>query len=257
MSKLTTIAFMTALAGCASSQATHGTRPRDMSVAQHENAAANEEHAAQQEQDARVITTCAPIKSTGAATQSGMVCWASRSNPTSSEKADIAQHEKLAAEHRAAANTLIQAESQSCAGIDPEDRDVSLFFHREDIAAVEAAKEKSAPYFGNDAAPRTDGAVIVFRAVPGLTVEWLQHLVNCQMARSAALGYEVPEMDDSPLMLRHIQAVVTADGDKFRVAITSSDKATVKEIIRRAEALSPRPVTITPPSASPGPEPSH
>jgi hypothetical protein len=252
MSKLPMMALIGSLVACAGNQGMHGTRPHDMSIAQHEAAAANEEQTARDEQlAARETTTCVPLKATSAATQSGIACWTSRANPTKAEKAEIARHEKLAAEHRAAASALVEAEAQSCADIDQEDRDISLFFHREDIVAVEPAKQSPGPYFGNDSPQQTIGAVVVFRAVPGLTVEWLQHLVNCQMARAAALGYDLPELADSPIALRHVQARVTPDGDKFRVEVTSDDGPTVVEILRRAEALLSSPGTTAPLATAP------
>jgi hypothetical protein len=237
MFKLSIIAFLGTLGACAANQGTQGTHPQDMSVAEHRAAARNEEAAAEEQLRARETTTCVPLASTRATTQSGIACWTSRSKPTPAEKAQIARNLKLAAEHRAAADALVQAEAQSCTGIDDEDRDVSLFFHREDIVAVEPATEAPAPYFGNDSSRKTNGAVIVFRAVPGLTVEWLQHVVNCHIARAAALGYDVPEMADSPLVLKNVQANVSADADTFRIAVTSDDRPTVLEIVRRAEAL--------------------
>jgi hypothetical protein len=39
--------------------------------------------------------------------------------------------------------------------------------------------------------PRTEGAVISFRATPGLTAQWLQRVIDCHLARNAALGHTV------------------------------------------------------------------
>jgi len=49
----------------------------------------------------------------------------------------------MAADHRAAAQALRDAEGTSCGGIAESDRDVSPFDHREDITSVTAYETKS------------------------------------------------------------------------------------------------------------------
>lgn len=84
---------------------------------------------------------------------------------------------------------------------------------------------------------RTAGAVVTFRAVPGLTAEWLQRLVDCHLARNAARGHVVPEMPNCPLVPKGAAATVRSTGDGFAVSISSSDDATAREIRARAERL--------------------
>ena len=85
-----------------------------------------------------------------------------------------------------------------------------------------------------------EDAVVVFRAVPGMTAEWLQRLVDCHVARNAALGHDVPEMSSCPLVPKGAHATVTATSGGFAVAIRGDDEATSREILRRAEALRTR-----------------
>ena len=77
----------------------------------------------------------------------------------------------------------------------------------------------------------------MFRALPGLTVEWLQHEMNCHSARAAAVGFSMPEMAYCPLMLKGAKATVSSAGDGFAVRIESDDPDTAKQILTRAQAL--------------------
>jgi len=237
------------LVGCTSS--TPGARPHDMSAAAHEQQAAAHEQEAEQHEaqyDASATgpqTRCQPqFKGQGSGAP-GQVCWTSVSNPTKEHLAVAEQHHKQAADHRAASEALRRAEAQACVGISDEDRDMSPFDHVEDIATVEPLKE---PTGGPKAQrQRTAGAIVTFRAVPGMTPEWLQRLVDCHLARNASLGHNVPEMPNCPLVPNGIQARVTSTGSGFAVAIRSDDDKTAQEILARAQRLRPQPVSSAAP----------
>lgn len=216
--------------GCAS---TPGARPHDMSEAQHQAAASNEEVAAAshgEEYDPaakQTVEKCGPGK---------RACWTSIENPTAEHQRDAEKHRKMAADHRAAAQALRDAENQSCAGLSDEDRDMSPFYHREDIAEVKP--HVAEVRVGNrQPTKKTTGADVVFKAVPGLTAEWLQRIVDCHIARASAVGHNMPEMDYCPLVLKNVTAQVSSTGTGFAVAVTSDNPETAKEIIRRADAL--------------------
>jgi hypothetical protein len=85
----------------------------------------------------------------------------------------------------------------------------------------------------------TVGASVTFRAVPGLTAEWLQRIVECHVARNNALGNNVPEMAYCPLVPKGVTAKVNSVGNGFAVEIRSDDPDTAKEVLRRAQALKP------------------
>lgn len=199
-------------AGCAGSH----TSPEELSIAKHEQAASGDE-----------------AEATRHETQ-----WSSKTNPTEAHKRHIAKHRKEAAEHRAAAQALRDAEASACAGISEEDRDVSPFFHREDITSVAEIRPD-----GDWDATRKDtevGARAVFRALPGLTAEWLQRVVDCQIARAAAVGYDMPEMTYCPLALREVKARVSSTGNGFAVDVTSTKPDVGKQILlRMQEATQP------------------
>jgi hypothetical protein len=90
---------------------------------------------------------------------------------------------------------------------------------------------------GKQAHDEVVGAVVVFRAVPGLTAEWLQRIVDCHVARNNALGNDMPEMSYCPLVPKGITAKVSSTGDGFAVTIESQDPNTAKEVLRRAQGL--------------------
>jgi hypothetical protein len=218
-----------ALAGCAADQ---GTRPHDMSAAQHDAMARTEdksaaEHAAQFDPNAtRVSTKCGGH---------GQPCWSSTVNPTAEQVVEAERHRKLAAEHRAASQVLRDAEARACVGLADADRDMSPFMHREDIASVRELVVNSGA--GKSRFSRQMGAVVVVRAVPGLTEQWLQRVVDCHLARNAALGHNLPEMPDCPLVPNGAAATVTPTDAGFAVAIRSDDATVAHEILRRAQSL--------------------
>ena len=74
-----------------------------------------------------------------------------------------------------------------------------------------------------------------------MTAEWLQREVDCHMARNAALGYQMPEMSECPLMIKGATATVTSTGNGFAVSIRSDDMTAATDIRHRAEALTSRP----------------
>jgi hypothetical protein len=176
------------------------------------------------------------------------VCWTSLINPTEQYLKHAEEYRKLAAEHRAAAKTLRDAESRACAGIGEEDRDETIFDHVEDILRVEPLRGGISPYLKD---PVTEGVVVTFRAVPGMTVAWLQRVVDCQLARNAALGYEVPQMPNCLLVPKGVRATVSPAADGFAVTVRAPDKATAEELFRRADNLTTAVRTAAQPSDAP------
>lgn len=223
------------LAGCGG--ATPGAQPHDMSVAGHEAAASEHErvaetHAAQYDAGAsQEVTRCKGLTVDSPAD----VCWSSLRNPTREHLDEADKHRKMAADHRAASQALRDAEAKSCVGISDADRNMSPFEHREDIASVEPLNVGVTS--GKNQYTRMQGAIITFRAVPGMTAQWLQRVVDCHLARNAALGHNVPEMPSCPLVPKGVTAKVTATDTGFAVAVQSDDSATAQEVLRRAQLL--------------------
>jgi hypothetical protein len=227
---------------------TPGANPSDMSAAQHEAMARREygeaeAHSAKYEPSAEVRSEPCPD------IVGGPVCWSSSANPTKEHLDQAEEARRRAADHRAASQALRSAEASACAGLSERDRDASPFAHREDIASVTRLNE---PDPGIPAAPGYEsgplrggrdqlaGAIVTFRALPGMTAPWLQRVIDCHLARNAALGHEVPEMPYCPLVPKGVTATVTPTSTGFAVAIRSSDLDTAKEIVRRADGLRSR-----------------
>ena len=208
-----------------------GTKPHDMSAAQHEAMAKQEDHASRAHADQHDPGATATV--TQCPGKSG--CWTSMSNPTAQHADDAQHHRELAQKHRAASAALKAAETRACAGISDDDRDISPLYHREDIASVTPLTKEVKS--GKSVVTQEVGVTIVFRAVPGLTAEWLQRVVDCHLARAAAMGHDMHGMDYCPLELKGVEATVASVGDGFAVNVSAEDGATIAEIIKRAQAL--------------------
>lgn len=229
-----------------------GTRPHEMSSAQHQQAAASEQstgavHEGQYDADSREKRKrCAPAL----ASNQSRVCWNESVNPTSEHEAIAQRHRELAAQHRAASEALVSAEKKACAGLDADDRDMSPFAHAGDIASVEPLKAQIATQtpFGTTSSTggletgKDVGATITFRAVPGLSAPWLQRIIDCHLARNAPLGHELAsaEMPYCPLTLNGVRAAVREAGSGFAVDVRTDDWATAKEVRRMAQRLTSR-----------------
>jgi len=230
--------------GLLSSCASQGTEPHAMTASGHEAAARSEEqagtqHAARFDPKATDRSGPSPTTYAGCTTFASSNCyipWASTQNPTERHSEEAARHRKVAEQHRAASQALREAEQRFCSGIPPEDRDASPFSHREDITVVGTLKSEPEPY---DGLGRTspNGARVAFRAVPGLTGQWLQRVVDCHLARNAVMGAADPTMSYCPLAVPHATASVVSTRDGFAVDITSDDSDSVREIVKRAQAL--------------------
>lgn len=213
------LSLLLLVAGCATPP---GTRPLDQSAAAYERAAEKEEaaaqaHASQYDPEAREgPDTCDPANE---------VCWEERINPTEYHLRHRDRHRDLAETHRAASQTLRTVEADKCAGLSDEDRDMSPFAHQQDIQSVQ------------ELPGRADGAEIAFRAVPGMTAEWLQRLVECHQARAAALGFRMEGMEYCPLNVKNVTATVQSVGNGFAVRLEADDAETAAEVLKRAKAL--------------------
>ena len=209
-----------------------------MSASQHEAMAASEGkkaelHSARYDPGASVKSERC---SRGAAARTGgdEGCWTSVTSSTAQHLEDAERHQRMAADHRAASQALRDSEARACVGISVEDRDMSPFEHREDIASVEPLTVNAAT---RGSSARTVGAVITFRAIPGMTAQWLQRVVDCHLARNAAVGHDVPEMPLCPLVPRNVTAYVNPTASGFAVSVRSDDADTSREVLRRAQAL--------------------
>lgn len=227
---LGTLAVVTAAACSAGAPGPAATDPRQRQMEEHDQATKRHE-GAEIEHAARFDPTQNAEMRPCTSARDG-ICWESVANPTAEHAREAERHRRAAAEHRAASRALVTAEERSCSGITESERDTSPFYHRRDIANVEPVFAAHAP------TPRIVGARVMFRAVPGLSVEWLQQVIDCHLARNAALGYRMPEMAYCPLVLKGVSARVTpARGGGFAVSIVAEGENTAGEVWRRAQSL--------------------
>lgn len=197
-------AFVLAFAvGCA-------TEPRvePHSSSENEHDRAEWKHAVAGETHARQV--CAP--ETGA-------CWRARPNPSGPHAQAAREHTEAASAHAIAGSELHLDLERACRGLAMSDRHGSPLEHRADLASVE---------------PLADGAIVMFRPIPGMTAAWLQRLIDCHVAEMASAGHD---MRDCPLAPRGMTAKVRPAGDAFAVEIRSDDPAVAADIAARAQRL--------------------
>lgn len=224
------------LAGCAARNP--GAHPHDMGAAEHEATAASHDA----EADAAAANYDPSATETHRRCGGGKgahPCWTVETNPTEAWLTKAADHRKMAAEHRAASEALRTAEDTACAGLDEAERAISPFeWAASDIASVEPLTVHRG---GKQPDDHLVGAVVTVRAVEGLTTEWLQRVADCHLARNAAVGHDMPEMPDCPLVPKGASATVTSTGTAFAVAIRSADDDAAADILARARRLTPSP----------------
>lgn len=169
------------------------------------------------------------------------VCWNEQVNPTEAHPKQAEEHRKIAAQHRAASESLRTVEARACVGLTDDDRDLSPFSHRSDIQSVSPFREKaSSPDDSSSQGRRPSGRNdCVFRAVSGLTAQFLQRTIDCHLARNAAIGHEAAraEMAYCPLTERGARASVRPLSNSFAVDVQATDAAAAERIWHRAQAL--------------------
>jgi hypothetical protein len=127
------------------------------------------------------------------------------------------------------------AEATACIGISDHDRDTSPFAHSEDVVKIAPLDVA-----GSGGTFQREGAVFTFRAVPGMTAEWLQRVVDCHIARNNAMGHLAADMEYCPLVPANVRAVVKPTAGGFAVEVSSGNRASVADILVRANALEKR-----------------
>lgn len=213
---------LTFATGCGT-PSTPGANPHDMSATDHSAAAGAHDHMATSGDNGR--DRCASVRANEAAFDG--VCW------TQGASSDADAHRRMAADHRAASQVLRDTEARACVGVALADRDESPFAHRSDLLAVEPLVASSS----KDAQAHAPGAVVSIRSVPGLTLDYLEHMVACHLARNAAMGFTMDEMAFCPLSVKGASAKVTQNAGTLRVEIRGDGDAAATEILRRANAL--------------------
>lgn len=217
-----------------------GAQPHDASAVQHD-AMARAEQAEAEIHAGRYRSTGRTNEHSCADLLGSSGCWSWTSSSAEEHLESVKDHRRRAAEHRAASRALRDAEARACTWISGDDRDRSPFDHRDDIASVSSLMLDEPDPDGHELGvlerERLAGAIITFRAVPGMTEQWLRRIVECHLARNAALGHDVPEMPYCPLVPKNVTAHVSSTASGFVVELESGDAETAREVLRRARAL--------------------
>jgi len=224
MSSKTILAASLSLVACATPDvpASHATAAQEAATAASEEQAAAL-HARQYRGSATHPTKCEPHGDQE-------ICWSSTQNPTAWHLKMAARLRKEAAYHRSISKALVRAEASKCGGLSDADRDESPFGHVEDLVSA-------SPRYDNS---KLTGVTLVFRYVPGMTVESLQRVVDCHLARAEALGHDEPDVPNCPL-LPGVHAKVAAVPSGFAVDLTTEKDGEADELVRRATALLAKP----------------
>lgn len=197
------------LSGCA---AMNRTRPGDMTVPEHEQAAATEgEKADEAAKRATVI-----------------------GRGSEYERYSAVRHRDLAKEHAAAAERRRGEVAAACEGVN-----VSTPFASMRVERIEAIREADVPrelrnsrgYYPE----RLKGARVAVSTPEGVPPAPTARSIHCEAARASA-GL-APESGESPLAVRAAKPSVRPADSTLVVEIRSADQNDAAEILRRAEAM--------------------
>jgi hypothetical protein len=160
------------------------------------------------------------------------IAWSARIATTDERTAALESLRAAARAERLASAALREAENAACAGMTGDDVDVSPFFYREDVVDVQALRAPGGEHPG-----RLEGAVVTFRRVEGLTAARLQRLMDCQIARDAALLDQAPETTWCPLAVPGVLAHVVPAESGLDVRVAAADPDGAAATYERAVAL--------------------
>jgi hypothetical protein len=105
--------------------------------------------------------------------------------------------------------------------------------------AVLGTRELKAPIDTKGYVFAPAGAVVYMVAAPGLTQEWLGHLVECYRAKVAVVGNALQARVSCPLAELESSYSVSSTGDGFAVAIRSPRHDAAERIIEASNGLAP------------------
>jgi hypothetical protein len=141
-------------------------------------------------------------------------------------------------------STLAHEEARACGGISDDDLKNAPFARPEEITSVQPLLVEAYPRDDNPPTYELGGAVVTVRASRGMTSEWLQRLVDCDLARGGMLADSVPEVPNAPLAFRDASAYVRSTGDGFAIEMSSDKQRIAREILASAERLDQQPLLV-------------
>jgi hypothetical protein len=205
---------------CASGEAR-----RPMSANEHDAVARTDLQRAN-EKDSQARTACPGDDSSDACHR----YWTSFRNPTRKRFQEADKYRRDAERHGAASRELRDAENRACMGLSVGEREVSPFFHEDDIVSV-AKVAIDAP------SDVLTGARVVFRQLPDMTPGRLQRELDCEAAHDAAIGFSNLQDDQSLVAVQGIVAFVHPVAAGLAVELRPRDAAGSRLLGRRVDAL--------------------
>ncbi len=103
--------------------------------------------------------------------------------------------------------------------------------------AVLGARELRVPLDPKGHSSGPAGAVVYISAAPGLTAEWLSHLLECYQAQTAELGAAAPASESCPLIGAEVSYSIEPSRSGFAVSIRSPHWAAARHIYELSERL--------------------
>lgn len=150
------------------------------------------------------------------------------------EEETAARHRAAAAEERYRANLaadqsaqLVQAELVHCKGLPEHELAHSPFEHRRAIREVTAHRGGG----------QVRGVRIIFKDIPGLTVDYLRSAIACHRARYETLGKPAQYLPEDPTLFDGAEVTVSQRQNGIEVLITAEDPAVGRIAYDRAQKL--------------------
>lgn len=142
-------------------------------------------------------------------------------------------------DRRSESARLREAEARACDGLSETESSTSPLLLPGAVAAAAPLYPRTFTNYGLFPDRKLMGADVVLHATRGMTVEWLQRLVDCQIARDLAGDADKAAMRDCPLAVPGISASVRPVRAGFVVEISALAPGTgaAEEVWRRASKL--------------------
>jgi len=124
---------------------------------------------------------------------------------------------------------------QACASIPAAEQNVCPVQR----TTVLGARELRTPLDPKGYLTSSAGAVVYLLAAPGLTSEWLGHLVECYQARTAEAGNALQARESCPLAEPESSYAISSTRNGFAVSIRSPHSEAAKRIFEVSQRLAP------------------
>jgi hypothetical protein len=121
-------------------------------------------------------------------------------------------------------------EAALCAGVAEAARDRGPFGLGARVVRVEALHQVVSP----KAPAPLAGAALYLDATPGLTEQWIDRVIECNLAHRATAGTQDTA---NPLAVENATIRVSPTMAGFRIAVTSTDPAVAADVLRRGQSL--------------------